>query len=99
MNKEPNTVNLSLQVIPLNTTKAYSIIDRAIAVIQNSGLKYEVQPFATLMEGKLDQLLEMVKEAARAAMDAGSEELLLNIQVHLKRNEDVFLEEKTRKFR
>lgn len=93
-----NNVNLSLQVIPINTTDAYSAIDEAIYVIQRSGLKYEVQPFATLLEGPLPKLLEVVQEAKEAALAAGAEELVLNIQIHLKKEKDVALEEKTSKF-
>jgi uncharacterized protein YqgV (UPF0045/DUF77 family) len=92
------TVNLSLQVVPINTENAYPIIDEAIYAIQRSGVKHEVQPFATLMEGELEQLLEIVKQAKDAALKAGAEELILNIQVHLKKDRAVHLEEKTEKF-
>lgn len=93
------TVNLSLQVVPINIENAYPIIDEAIYAIQKSGVKHEVQPFATLMEGELDTLLEAVKQAKDAALTAGAGELILNIQVHLKKDRDVALEEKTMKFK
>ena len=79
-----NQVNLSLQLIPINTEGAYPIIDAAIACIQAADVKHEVQPFATLMEGDLESLLAVVLQAKDAALDAGAEELILNVQVHLK---------------
>lgn len=90
--------NLSLQVIPVNEANAYPIIDEAIRVVQESGVKYKVQPFSTIMEGELSRLLEIVVAAKEAAMNAGGDELVLNIQVHLKKNQDVRFEDKIEKF-
>ena len=92
-------VNLSLQVAPVNTENSYAIIDEAIRVIQASGVKHEVQPFSTIMEGELERLLAIVLEAKEAAFRAGAEELLLNLQIHLKKDEDVSFEDKTGKYR
>jgi uncharacterized protein YqgV (UPF0045/DUF77 family) len=97
--QEENNVNLSLQIIPINTADAYPAIDEAIYAVQRSGVKYEVQAFATLMEGPLPKLLQVVEDAKNAALSAGAEELVLNIQVHLKKDRDVALEEKTKKFK
>jgi len=94
-----NKVNLSLQIVPLNEVNAYPIIDEAIAVIQESGVKYQVSPFATLLEGELAELLNIVIAAKEAALNAGAEELLLNIQIHLKKDKSVAFEDKTDKFK
>lgn len=91
-------VNLSLQVIPVNEANAYPIIDEAIRVIQASGLRYEVQPFATIIEGTYEEVLAVATAAKEAALAAGASELILNIQVHLKKEKDVFFEDKTTKF-
>ena len=90
--------NLSLQIIPVNTADAYPIIDAAIHVVQASGFKYEVQPFATLLEGPLNEIMEVAMRAKDAALEAGGEELVVNIQLHLKKNKDVHFEDKTQKF-
>lgn len=99
MSDSNKKVNLSLQVVPINTESAYPIIDEAIFAIQRSGVKHEVQPFATLMEGELSELWQTVLAAKEAAINAGANELVLNIQVHLKKDKDVALNEKTEKFR
>jgi len=92
------TVNLSLQIVPVNTANAYPIIDAAIHVIQQSGIKYQVQPFATLLEGSLNEVMDIAMRAKDAALQAGGEELVINIQLHLKKNQDVHFEDKTEKF-
>jgi uncharacterized protein YqgV (UPF0045/DUF77 family) len=98
MPKSAQNANLSLQVVPLNTPDAYPFIDAAILAIRASGVRHEVQPFSTVMEGELERLLEIVLAAKNAALEAGAEELLLNIQIHLKKEGDVWLEDKTRKW-
>lgn len=90
----PNWVNLSLQVVPVNTQDAYPIIDAAIEAIRGTGVRYEITPFATIMEGPWEQLMEAVEEAREAALKAGAEEVLLNLQIHLKKGKDVRFEDK-----
>ena len=99
MEKAENNVNLSLQVVPINEENAYPIIDEAIGVIQASGVKHIVNPFSTIMEGELADLLKIVVDAKNAALNAGAEELLLNIQIHLKKDKSVAFEDKTEKYK
>ncbi len=96
--KSNHKINLSLQVVPINTEQAYPIIDSAIEVIQQSGVRHEVQPFATLLEGDWDTLIATLAKAKDAALTVGAEELLLNVQIHLKKDQDVHWEDKTEKF-
>jgi uncharacterized protein YqgV (UPF0045/DUF77 family) len=61
------TVNVAIQVLPLHED-VYRIVDRAIGVIAESGVKYEVGPMETVMEGPLDTLLEVAKQAHLACL-------------------------------
>ena len=46
-------INASLQVLPIVKDKhPYEWVDEAIEVIKQSKIKYEVGPFATVVEGK-----------------------------------------------
>ena len=83
----------------MNEENAYPIIDEAIKVVQNSGIRYQIQPFSTIMEGELSRLIEIVLEAKEAALTAGANELVLNIQIHLKKEQSVSFEDKTAKFK
>ncbi len=74
------TVNVSVQVLPLHP-QPYPIVDRAIAVIEASGVKYEVGPLETTMEGDLDTLLDVAKAAHRACFDGGAEKVVTLIKI------------------
>lgn len=75
-------INVSLQVIPRGgDLDTYAMVDKAIEVIQKSGVKYEVGPMETTMEGDLDRLLEIVKEAQQACVDAGAERVISIVKI------------------
>jgi uncharacterized protein (TIGR00106 family) len=73
-------VNVSVQVLPLHED-VYRIVDRAIGVIAESGVKYEVGPMETVMEGQLDTLLEVAKQAHLACFEAGAEKVVTLIKI------------------
>jgi uncharacterized protein (TIGR00106 family) len=78
---DPNrTVNVAVQVLPL-VEDAYPVVDRAIAAIALSGVKYEVGPMETTLEGPLDQLLEAAKAAHLACFEAGAEQVVTIIKI------------------
>jgi uncharacterized protein (TIGR00106 family) len=74
------TVNVSVQVLPL-VEDVYPVVDRAIEVIAASGVKYEVGPMETVMEGPLDDLLEVAKAAHRACFEAGAARVVTIIKI------------------
>jgi uncharacterized protein (TIGR00106 family) len=92
-------INLSLQVIPVQVTNGYPIVDQAIAVIQQSGLKYEVTAFDTVIEGEWAALIALVEKVKETVFSAGAPEVLFNMQFHMKNEQDVRMAEKTDKFR
>ena len=77
---ENRTVNVSVQVLPL-VEDVYPIVDRAIEVISSSGVKFEVGPMETVMEGPLDELMEIAKAAHLACFHAGAERVVTIIKV------------------
>jgi uncharacterized protein YqgV (UPF0045/DUF77 family) len=93
-----HTINLGIQIVPkskeLNT---YDLVDKAIEVIKNSGVRYEVTPFETVMEGPQDLLMKIAKEAQEEVLKAGAEEVLVYYRLHLRKNAHVTILEKTEK--
>jgi uncharacterized protein (TIGR00106 family) len=78
---EKRTINIGVQVLPL-ADNAYFIVGKAIEVIQASGVKYEVGPLETVLEGDdLDQLLEVAKSAHRACFEAGAGKVVTIIKI------------------
>ncbi len=95
----PNNINLAIQVLPkVKDGNVYAVVDKAIEVIQTSGVKYRVCPFETVMEGPYDKLMQIVDDAQKACFDAGAEEVLVNIKIQRRPQADVAIEEKTSKY-
>jgi uncharacterized protein YqgV (UPF0045/DUF77 family) len=94
-----DTVHVSFQVLPrVEGMHVYDAVDRAIAVVQASGVKYEVGAMETTMEGDYDQLMQIVKEAQEALMAVGASSVITIIKVAWKQG-GVTFEEKIGKYR
>ena len=88
------TVNIALQVLPTSTTvHPYLLVDKAIEVIEKSGLRYKVTPFETVMEGSYDEIMEVVKLAQEACYEAGAETMMTYIKIQSSRK-DVSIDDK-----
>lgn len=74
---------LSIQVIPKTPNGEDSIpyVDRAIEVIQRSGVTHQVHPLETTMEGELEDLLKIVKDMHDALTAAGSPSVISQIKI------------------
>ncbi len=96
-----NQINLALQVLPLGIPKAeaYRMVDVAIACIEDSGLRYEVCPFETVVEGDYEEVMQLVEDIQTACKKAGATELLINMKLQRNFVKDVTIDEKTAKYR
>jgi uncharacterized protein (TIGR00106 family) len=73
-----------IQVIPRPVgTEAdrYKHVDAAIAVIQASGLKYEVHGLGTVVEGPPEKVWALLQAVHQATLEAGAERTLSAIKV------------------
>jgi len=92
-------VNLAIQVLPKSTEKhPYDIVDKAIEYIQSTGLKYTVCPFETVIEGNYHQIMDIVEKIHDECFASGATELLVNMKLQSRKDEDVSIEEKTGKY-
>lgn len=92
------TANIALQVLPTSTTvHPYLLVDKAIEVIEKSGLRYKVTPFETVMEGSYDAIMEVVKLAQEACYEAGAETMMTYIKIQSSRK-DVSIDDKMEKY-
>ncbi|MCE7990352.1 MAG: thiamine-binding protein [Roseivirga sp.] len=91
-------INLGVQIIPIaDAAKCYPIIDQCIALIQQSGIAYQVTAFETILEGPYEELMSLIDLLYELALSM-SEELVINIRLHAKNGQDVFGTDKTAKF-
>ena len=59
----------------------YRHIDAAIAIVQRSGLKYEVEPLGTTVEGTPDELWPLLREVHEACLASGPNSVVTVIKV------------------
>ena len=91
--------NVGLQVLPSVADEyVYGVVDQVIQMIQDSGVKYEVGPLETTMEGDLDELMEIVKEAQKVCIQAGAGNVVSVVKIQY-RPEGVSMDEKVAKHR
>ena len=76
-----NTVIVDIEVLPGTGEDAHAVVDQAIAVIEASGLRYEVGPMGTTVEGDLDSCLAVAKAAHRACFVDGVERVVSIIKI------------------
>ncbi len=93
-------VNASLQIVPIVQDKhPYIWVDEAIAVITASGIKYEVGPFATIIEGTYDEVMNVVHQVNNYLQQQSCNEWILNFQLQIRSKEDITADEKMDKFK
>lgn len=77
---------VSIQIIPKTKSGEDTIpfIDEAISVIDASGVKYEVHPLETTMEGDLTTLLNVVKEMNERMVQRGCPSVISQVKIFYK---------------
>lgn len=96
-----NKVNVAIQLLPLNTTnlaETLQYVDHAIELIQKSGLKYQVCPFETVIEGDYDTIMQLVKNIQIHVFERGLKHLIVNMKIENSAIENLSFEAKTAKF-
>ena len=92
-------ITLSLQVLPyVPEEKLYQVVDQVIAYIDSCGIKYEVGPMETTMEGELDDLLVIVKKAQEICIKQGASRVVSLVKIDYKKT-GVTIDEKVEKYK
>lgn len=93
-------INASLQILPIVQDKhPYEWVDEAIAVIQQSAVKYEVGPFATVVEGTYEEVLTVINNINNYLQQKGCAEWILNAQIQVRASGNITGDEKIAKFK
>ncbi len=92
-------INMALQVLPqAQGVNSYDLVDKAIEIIQASGLKYKVCPFETVIEGTFDEVMNVVKNVHLALEKHGTETLMTYIKIQSNFSSNVSIEDKMEKY-
>jgi uncharacterized protein YqgV (UPF0045/DUF77 family) len=93
-------VNASIQILPIVQDKhAYEWVDEAIGVIRESGIRHEVGPFATVLEGTYDEVVNVIGKVNEFLYERGCAEWISQVQLQIRSGGDMTGESKTAKFR
>ena len=91
-------VTVSIKVVPaVEDGKLHEVIDRAIEKIASWGMKYEVGPSNTTVEGDFDEIMDRVKELAKY-LQGFVRRFVLQLDVDY-RSGGITIEEKVSKYR
>lgn len=93
-------VNASIQLLPLAQDKhPYEWVDDAILIIQQSGIRHEVGPFTTVLEGTYEEVMLVINQVNEFLYSKGCAEWITNIQLQIRANGDMTGDEKTEKYK
>lgn len=92
-------VNVSLQVLPVvEDERIYDVVDKVIEYISCCNVKYEVGPMETTMEGELELLLDIVRNAQDICVREGASRVVSIVKIDYK-PEGVTMHEKIGKYK
>ncbi|MGF6950248.1 uncharacterized protein (TIGR00106 family) [Neobacillus sp. B4I6] len=91
---------ISIQIIP-KTKDGEDVIpyvDSAIKVIAESGVKYEVHPLETTMEGELHELFTVISKMNERMIEMGSKNVISQVKI-LYQPTGISMDDLTEKYR
>ena len=95
-----NIINAAIQLVPLaEKEEAYSMVDKAIELIRNSGLKYKVCPFETVVEGEYESILQLISEIKNESIDSSDKDFIINLKLQFGNKNISTIDEKMVKYK
>lgn len=78
--------SIAIQVLPVqeraySTAEIVRIVDAVIAYIAATGLRYEVGPFETTVEGPFGQLIEIIRRANEICIEEGADQVYCYVKI------------------
>lgn len=99
MSWKTNKINVAIQVLPEADGKIkYELVDKAIEAIQNSGYRYQVCPFETVVECKYEELPGLLDCIHEACGNAGTQRMITNMKLQVNFENNVAIEDKMEKY-
>ncbi|HZF63789.1 MAG TPA: thiamine-binding protein [Chitinophagaceae bacterium] len=92
-------ISASLQIVPVVQDKhPYDWVDEAIYIIRQSGIKQQIGPFATVLEGSYDEVFRVIHEVNEYFYKKNCAEWIANVQIQIRSEGDITSHEKLAKF-
>lgn len=92
-------VNVAVQVLPKSEKiGTYALVDEAIKVINDSGLRYRVCPFETVIEGPYQNIMNVIEKIQEICFEKGADEMLVYVKIQNRKDGNVTIEDKMEKY-
>jgi uncharacterized protein (TIGR00106 family) len=92
-------ISASLQIVPVVQNKhPYEWVDEAIYIIRQSGIKHQIGPFATVLEGSYDDVFRVIHQVNEYFYQKNCTEWIANVQIQIRSEGDIASHEKLAKF-
>ncbi|HEY5408953.1 MAG TPA: thiamine-binding protein [Ginsengibacter sp.] len=88
------TIIMAIQVLPrIKDGNTSVLIDKAIKEIKQSGVKYRIGPFETVMEGNYEKLMQVIEQVQQTCFNAGADKVLVIAKIERRKEGDITIEE------
>ncbi|HYG56556.1 MAG TPA: MTH1187 family thiamine-binding protein [Symbiobacteriaceae bacterium] len=86
---------LEISVVPVGTESPSisSFVQQACQEAKRNGIKFDVTPTSTVMEGDLPALLDVARQMHKAAFQGGVQRVVSNISIDERRDKDLHMRE------
>lgn len=80
---------MEISVVPVGTkTSSFShVVKEVCRVIDQKGLNYQVTPTATVIEGNIDQLMNVARDIHRTSLNNGVDRVITQITIDDRRDQ------------
>ena len=87
---------LELTLVPIGTetTSVSKYVAAASKILKESGIKHELNPMGTVLEGDPDELLKVVRQMQEEVFDAGAKRVYSVVKMDDRRDKEAHMEEK-----
>lgn len=91
-------VIMEVSVVPLGTgsSSVSRYVARCLELVRESGVRYQLTPMGTVLEGELDELLALVQRMHEAPFGAGAVRVVTTVKIDDRRDKDATMAGKVR---
>jgi len=89
---------VDISIVPIGTKNpsVSEYVRKSIKLIKKSGLKYQVGPMGTSIEGDLSDIFELILQIHKAQVKMGAKRLLTTVKIDDRRDKKQTMEDKVK---
>lgn len=89
---------IEVSIVPVGTgdTGIANYVAEAVREFKKSGIKFQITPMGTVLEGEISSLLNIIQKAHEACFSAGAKRVLTHIKIDDRRDKTQTADDKVR---